>query len=126
VKLEASVLLKLKRVLFHRIYKMGFKKVEHAYMVYNKEYKIGDHYRGIYKGRRWTEYAYPRHGWGCHLEFENVRHLDNVLFAPIMIFSTSVSFSEFFSEKEAIQSCMEYRAVNLIVRQLIGDDAFSW
>jgi hypothetical protein len=92
---------------------------------YNKEYKIGNHFRGIYKGKRWTEYAYPRHGWGCHFEFENVRHLDNVLFAPIMIFS-NVSFSEFFSEKEMIQSCMEHRAVNLLLRNVIGDDTFSW
>ena len=106
--------------------KMGFKNVEHVHLDYNKEYKIGDTFRGIYKGRRWTEYAYPRNGWGCHLEFENVRHIDNTPFAPIMIFSTNVSFYEFFSEKEAIQMCMEYRAVNLIIRQIIGDDTFSW
>jgi hypothetical protein len=105
---------------------MGFKKVDQANMEYNKEYKIADKFRGIYKGRRWTEYAYPRHGWGCHLEFENIRHLDNELFAPIMIISTNVSFSEFFSEKEAIQSSMEHRAVNLILRKVIGDETFSW
>jgi hypothetical protein len=105
---------------------MGFKQIHPDYLVYNKEYKIGDHFRGIYKGKRWTEYAYPRHGWGCHLEFENVCHLDNVLFAPIMIFSSNTYFSEFFSEKEAIQSQMEHRAVNLILRQIIGDETFSW
>jgi hypothetical protein len=105
---------------------MGFKLIDHVHLEYNKEYKIGNHYRGIYKGKRWNEYAYPRHGWGCHFEFENVLTLDNDLFAPIMIFSTTVSFSEFFSEKEAIQSCMEYRAVNLILRKIIGDDTFSW
>jgi len=104
---------------------MGFKKVDPVRLVYNKEYKIGNQYRGIYKGKRWTEYAYPKHGWGCHLEFENVCHLDNVLFVPIMIFS-NVSFYEFFSEKEAIQVCMEHRAVNLILRKVIGDDTFSW
>ena len=105
---------------------MGFKKVDHDHLVYNKEYKIGNQFRGIYKGKRWTEYAYPRHGWGCHLEFENVRTLDNDLFALIMIFSSNTSFSEFFSEKEAIQSRMEYRAVNLILRKVTGDDTFSW
>lgn len=104
---------------------MGFKKVDTDYLVYNKEYKIGNQFRGIYKGKRWTEYAYPRHGWGCHLEFENVRHLDNQLFAPIMIFS-NVPLYEFFSEKEAIQSCMEHRAVNLILQKLTGDETFSW
>lgn len=104
---------------------MGFQPIQSDHLVYNKEYKIGDHFRAIYKGRRWTEYAYPRHGWGCHLEFENVRHLDNVLFAPIMIFS-NVPLYEFFSEKKAIQSRMEHRAVNLILRKVIGDDTFSW
>ena len=104
---------------------MGFQLIHTDHLVYNKEYKIGNHFRGIYKGKRWTEYAYPRHGWGCHFEFENVRHLDNVLFTPIMIFS-NVSFSEFFSEKEMIQSCMEHRAVNLILRKLTGDETFSW
>jgi hypothetical protein len=43
-----------------------------------------------------------------------------------MIISTNVSFSEFFSEKEAIQSSMEHRAVNLILRKVIGDETFSW
>jgi hypothetical protein len=104
---------------------MGFQPIHPDYLVYNKEYKIGNHFRGIYKGKRWTEYAYPRHGWGCHFEFENVCHLDKVLFAPIMIFS-NISFYEFFSEKEAIQSRMEHRAVNLILRNVIGDETFSW
>jgi hypothetical protein len=105
---------------------MGFKTVDHVNLEYNKEYKIGNEYRGIFKGRRWTEYAYPYSGWGCYLEFENVRHLDNEPFVPCMIFSTKNPFYEFFSEKEAIQACMEYRAVNLILRQIIGDDTFSW
>ena len=105
---------------------MGFQPIHIDHLVYNKEYKIGNHFRGIYKGKRWTEYAYPRHGWGCHLEFENVRHLDNVLFAPIMIFSNNTTFDEFFSEKEAIQTCMEHRAVNLILRKVTGDETFSW
>ena len=105
---------------------MGFQPIHSNYLEYNKEYKIGNKYRGIYKGRRWTEYAYPRHGWGCHLEFENVRHLDNNPFALIMVFSNNTAFFEFFSEKEAIQACMEYRAVNLILRKVIGDESFSW
>jgi hypothetical protein len=105
---------------------MGFKKVNQDCLEYNKEYKIRNQFRAIYKGKRWTEYAYPRHGWGCHLEFENIRNLDNYLISLTMIFSNDVSFSEFFSEKEAIQSCMEYRAVNLILRKVIGDETFSW
>ncbi len=105
---------------------MGFQPIDRAYLEYNKEYKIRNQFRGIYKGRQWTEYAYPSHGWGCHLEFENVRNLQNHLISTTMIFSTNVSFSVFFPEKEAIQACMEYRAVNLIVRKIIGDDNFEW
>jgi hypothetical protein len=105
---------------------MGFQPIHRDLLEYNKEYKINNELRGIYKGRRWTEYAYPRHGWGCHFEFENIRHLDNEPFAPIMIFSSNTDFYEFFSEKAAIQTCMEYRAVNLILRRVIGDETFSW
>ena len=105
---------------------MGFQPIHSDYLEYNKEYKINNQFRGIYKGRRWTEYAYPRHGWGCHFEFENVRHVDNKPFAPIMVFSSNTDFSEFFSDMVAIQACMEYRAVNLILRKVIGDDTFSW
>ena len=105
---------------------MGFQHVEHVDLVYNKEYKINDQFRGIYKGKRWTEYAYPSTGWGCYFEFENVRNLDNKPFVKSMIFSTRVSFYEFFSEKEAIQTCMEHRAVNLILRRITGDETFSW
>jgi len=105
---------------------MGFQPIDRTYLEYNKEYKIGNKFRGIYKGRRWTEYAYPRHGWGCHLEFENVRNLDNHIVSLSMIFSTNVVFFEFFTEKEMIQSCMEYRAVNLILRKVIGDETFLW
>jgi len=105
---------------------MGFKLIDHVHLDYNKEYKIGNEYRGIYKGRRWTEYAYHSAGWGCYFEFENVRNLENQLVSLTMIFSTNVIFSEFFSEKVAIQACMEYRAVNLILRKIIGDETFSW
>jgi hypothetical protein len=105
---------------------MGFQRIDHVHLEYNTKYKIYDRYKGIYKGRRWTEHAYPSYGWGCHLEFENVHNLDNHLVSLSMIFSTDVPFYEFFSKKEAIQSCMEYRAVNLILRKVIGDETFSW
>lgn len=105
---------------------MGFQSIHSKYLEYNKEYKIRNQFRGIYKGRRWTEYAYPSPEWGCHLEFENVRSLHNHSISSTMIFSTNVLFEEFFSVKEAIQACMEYRAVNLIVRNVIGDETFSW
>lgn len=105
---------------------MVFQRIDHVHMEYNKKYKIYDRYKGIYKGKRWIGYADPYPGWGVQLEFENVHNLDNHLVSLSMIFSTDVPFYEFLSKKEAIQSCMEYRAVNLILRKIIGDETFSW
>ena len=105
---------------------MGFQPISTIYLEYNKEYKISNSLRGIYKGRRWTECAYPYTGWGCHLEFENVRRLDKQPVNLSMIISNSISIYEFFSEKDAIQSRMECRAVNLILRKIIGDETFTW
>jgi hypothetical protein len=108
---------------------MGFQKIDSLYLEYGKEYKIG-HYRGIYKGTRcgvsWIELnEYLSDEDECLIEFD-VRSLINPDVSLKMTFSPDTSFYEFFSEKEVIQSCMEYRAVNIIVRQLIGDDTFSW
>jgi hypothetical protein len=112
---------------------MGFQKIDSVYLEYGKEYKIDDLYRGIYKGKHWR-YNTPYFNWDDfefdydiedYLEFD-VRRLDNPLISMKMTFSHDVPFYEFFSEKEAIQACMEYRAVNLIIRKVIGDDTFSW
>jgi hypothetical protein len=108
---------------------MGFQKIDSLYLDYGKEYKIG-HYRGIYTGTRCGVSLIEVDGYlsdvfECLIEFD-VRSLINPHVSLKMTFSPDASFYEFFSEKEAIQSCMEYRAVNIIVRQLIGDDTFSW
>jgi len=104
---------------------MGFQQIDHVYLEYNKEYKIGNKFRGIYKGKRWIGYRDPYPGWGFHLEFDDVRDLEK---RPVKqtIFPTDYAFYEFFSEKEAIQACMEYRAVNRIIQSITGDDTFSW
>ena len=44
---------------------------------------------------------------------------------PIVVL-TDPTFYEFVPQKERIQSDMERRAVNLILRRLIGDDCFEW
>ena len=41
-------------------------------------------------------------------------------------FNNHHSYYRLVSQKEKIQSDMERRAVNLIVRRLIGDECFSW
>ena len=44
---------------------------------------------------------------------------------PIVIL-TDPTFYQFIPQKSRIQSDMERRAVNLIVRRMIGDDYFEW
>jgi hypothetical protein len=90
----------------------------------NKEYKIGESYRGIYTGIT-TIMVYPETNYEEYLQFDNVRTLQNI---PVSrhLFETSETFSYFFSEKKEIQICMEYRALNLVLRKIIGDDTFSW
>ena len=41
-------------------------------------------------------------------------------------FTKRDQFYKFVSKKKIIQSDMERRAINLIVRNLIGDDCFTW
>ena len=103
---------------------MGFQKVDPDFLEANKEYKIGNKLRGIYKGTTIVLDYYPEI-YEAYLTFDNVRTLQNVPFSR-HIFAKFETFSEFFSEKAAIQSCMECRAVNLILRRVIGDETFSW
>ena len=44
----------------------------------------------------------------------------------VKIFYTNPTFYEFVPQKELIQSEMEGRAVNIIMRRLLGDDHFEW
>ena len=47
-------------------------------------------------------------------------HVDSKLFSP------SCMFYRFISQKAKIQSQMEKRALNLIIRKIIGDENFMW
>ena len=92
-----------------------FVKVPYKKLVVGKKYKIGGHYNeytGIYQSFEQGPYF--------NLLFSNVKshlHHGNVLF------STYKDFYEFVPQA---QSKMERRAVNLIVRRLIGDEHFVW
>jgi hypothetical protein len=104
---------------------MGFQEIEHYYLELNKEYKIGELYRGIYKGTSMMIVYFPEINYEECLRFDNVRTLQNV---PVSryLFDTDETFSYFFSEKKEIQMCMEYRALNLVLRKITGDDTFLW
>jgi hypothetical protein len=104
---------------------MGFQKVDPDLLEPNKEYKIGNKLRGIYTGTTTIVLDYYPETYEAYLTFDNVRTLQNVPFSR-HIFAKFETFYEFFSEKAAIQTCMEYRAVNLILRRVIGDESFSW
>jgi len=96
-----------------------FQPVEADDLRYNQKYKIvaDNEYTGIYKGKFWSNTTY--------LEFDDVFNLTNRHHPP-RFFMPTRKFYKFVSQKERIQSDMERRAVNLIVRQLIGDIHFEW
>jgi len=96
-----------------------FQPVEVSDLYYNRKYKIvaGDEYVGVYKGKFWKDELF--------LEFDQTRNLTG-RFLPPQYFLTTRKFYKFVSQKARIQSDMEWRAVCLIVRNLIGDSCFEW
>jgi len=97
-----------------------FRRITHNELHYNRRYKIvGVHeYYGIYIGKIWTENQ-------CYLQFNHCRVLDGKT-SNTKYFLPCREYYTFVSQKARIQSDMERRAVNLIVRGLIGDDYFEW
>jgi len=92
-----------------------FVRVPYQKLIVGKKYKIkGDcaDYTGIYEGFVSGPYF--------NLMFSKVkgeREHGNVIFS---------TYKNYYTFKSTAQSAMERRAVNLIVRQLIGDDNFEW
>ena len=102
-----------------------FRKVDHDKLKYNQTYKINNGYKGIYKGIVWMSLVNPyRDGW--NLEFEYIRTLENEPAITPYYFTPRNSFYEFISQKEYIQRTMEQRALDIILRRLIGDETFTW
>ena len=87
---------------------------------YKRKYKIvGNHeYSGIYIGKIWR-------GNQSYLQFKDCHSLPSST-KTTNYFLPSRYYYEFVSQKMRIQSDMELRAVNLIIRRLIGDDCFEW
>ena len=96
-----------------------FQPVEASELYYNRKYKIvaGDEYVGVYKGIFWNDEPY--------LEFDQTRNLTS-RWSPPQYFLPTRKFYQFVSQKARIQSDMEHRAVNQIVRRLVGDACFKW
>ena len=96
-----------------------FQSVEVSGLCYNHTYKIvaDGEYIGVYKGKIWFPDLY--------LEFDHIRNI-NGHFDPPQYFLPTRKFYKFVSQKARIQSDMERRAVNIIVRRLLGDDCFKW
>jgi hypothetical protein len=92
-----------------------FKPIQIEDMVIGDKYKIDteiDTLSGIYKKR----------GVGF-LKFVNCK---GKRYVGDYIFLDSRIFYQFISTKDVIQWQMERRAVNLIVRHLVGDQLFEW
>ena len=85
------------------------------------EYMIGHEYKGKFK----EYYSYPRINQ-YYLMFDHVYDITTQTDRDYLLFSSTSKFYKFVSQKARIQSDMERRAVNLIVRRLIGDDCFEW
>jgi hypothetical protein len=96
-----------------------FQPIETSKLKYNKKYKIGELCKGTYKGR-----TYIKELRSYYLEFDFVQYYG--IIHRHMCFLPSDTFYEFVSQKERIQWAMELRSVHLILRKLIGDDAFTW
>lgn len=93
-----------------------FQRVPYTSLVVGKKYRINGHcatYTGIYKGVGQDDIY--------NVMFSHVR---NGRKYETILFTKHELYYEFVSNNP--QSKMEHRAVNLIVRQLIGDGHFTW
>ena len=92
---------------------MMFQRVPYTDLVVGKKYRINGQcnvYKGIYEGM-------------------NHDNIYNIMFSTVgkkhhILFTKHYLFYEFVSNNP--QAKMERRAVNIIIRQLIGDIHFTW
>ena len=95
-------------------------------LVFGQTYKIlAEHDGHEYKGKFKQYYSYPRIN-KLYLEFNYAYDMTTQTDIDYTLFSSTSTFYKFVSQKARIQSDMERRAVNLIIRRLIGDDCFEW
>ena len=94
-----------------------FVRIHHDDLVIGKKYNIDHNYKGIFKGPIMIEIP-------C-LDFDYT-WMNGTRDAPGFCFSTRHNFYEWVPQKERIQWNMERRAVNIILRRVIGDEHFTW
>lgn len=93
-----------------------FHSIEPEYLIPGKKYLVGPNQWELYFVK---EMYYKQR----YCVFESVKHSN-----PNNQYQISIQedFYDFVPQKARIQSVMERRAVNLIIRRLIGDDCFVW
>jgi len=97
-----------------------FQRLEYNELHYNRKYKIVGiyEYAGIYIGKIWE-------GNQAYLQFDEC-HALKCATKNTKYFLPCRQYYAFVPQKARIQSDMERRAVNLILRKLIGDSCFEW
>jgi len=100
-----------------------FEPIEVSKMQHRKKYKIVGQceYYGMFICIHKQEFSPIQ-----YLTFVNVLNETNHIYAPSTLFASTSQFYQFVSQKARIQSDMEMRAVNLVVRRIVGDDNFKW
>jgi hypothetical protein len=104
-----------------------FQLVEEYELKYKQFYKIiaDDEYKARFnKDVYLTENYYSMDK--LYLEFDHVYNITTQTCCEPLFFLPTRKFYKFVSQKERIQSNMEHRAVNLIIRQILGDNYFKW
>ena len=100
-----------------------FQLVDPYELQYDQTYKIVAKHE--YKGRFRGDF-YFRDNDEMYLEFDHAYNITWGAYCDPLFFLSSRQFYKFVSQKARIQSDMERRAVNKIVRRLIGDNYFEW
>ena len=96
-----------------------FRPISADKLIIDTKYIIGDGYSAIYKGPYlYKDYTYRR--------FEQIYDIIEEKH-PLQQVSYGVEFSKYYEfVSQQPQWKMERRAVNLIIRELTGDDCFEW
>ena len=104
-----------------------FQLVEEYELKYKQFYKIiaDDEYKARFNRDVYLTKNYYSMD-ELYLEFDYVYNMTTQTCCEPLFFLPNRKFYKFVSQKARIQSDMERRSVNLIVRRLIGDDHFQW
>ena len=97
---------------------MQFNPIDYSLLKPNQKYKIN------WRNNEYTATFYQHFEHGC-VDFIKVNH-DGFRFPYIRFHTFDLEVYQPILQKKTIQSNMERRAVNLILRKIIGDPFFQW